>query len=73
MNYFTYKIDTIRDQIVTMQPSATVSHPMVHCSSPEELFHSFSTKEQEYLYKLVIKSANPALIYSDRREIGEIE
>ncbi len=26
MNYFTSKIDTIRDQIVTMQPSATVSH-----------------------------------------------
>ncbi len=26
MNYFTSKIDTIRDKIVTMQPSATVSH-----------------------------------------------
>ncbi len=26
MNYFTSKIDTIRDTIVTMQPSATVSH-----------------------------------------------
>ncbi len=26
MNYFTSKICTIRDQIVTMQPSATVSH-----------------------------------------------
>ncbi len=30
MNYFTSKINTIRDQIVTMQPSATVSHQMVH-------------------------------------------
>ncbi len=26
MNYFTSKIDTIRDQIVTMQPSAILSH-----------------------------------------------
>ncbi len=30
MNYFTSKIDTIRDKIVTMQPSATVSHQIVH-------------------------------------------
>ncbi len=29
MNYFNSKIDTIRDTIVTMQPSATVSHPIV--------------------------------------------
>ncbi len=43
MNYFTSKIDTIRDQIVTMQPSATVSHQILHCRSPEEQFHSFST------------------------------
>ncbi len=53
MNYFTYKIDTIRDQIVTMQPSATVSHQIVHYRSPEEQFHSFSTIGEEELYKLV--------------------
>ncbi len=56
MNYFTSKIDTIRDQIVTMQPSATVSHQIVHYRSPEEQFHSFSTIGEEELYKLV-KSA----------------
>ncbi len=38
MNYFTSKINTIRDQIVTMQPSATVSHQIVHYRSPEEQF-----------------------------------
>ncbi len=48
----------VRDQIVTMQPSATVSHQIVHCRSPEEQFHSFSTKGEEELYKLV-KSAKP--------------
>ncbi len=56
MNYFTSKIDTIRDKIVTMQPSATVSHQIVHYRSPEEQFHSFSTIGEEELYKLV-KSA----------------
>ncbi len=30
MNYFTSKIDTIRDQIVTMQPSAILSHEIVY-------------------------------------------
>ncbi len=58
MNYFTSKIDTIRDQIVTMQPSATVSHQIVHYRSPEEQFHSFSTIGEEELYKLV-KSSKP--------------
>ncbi len=29
MNYFTSKIETIRDKIVTMQPSATVSHQIL--------------------------------------------
>ncbi|KAI2665191.1 putative RNA-directed DNA polymerase from transposon BS [Labeo rohita] len=42
MNYFTSKIDTIRDKIVTMQPSITVSHQMRY-RSPGEQFHSFST------------------------------
>ncbi len=36
MNYFTSKIDTIRDQIVTMQPSAILSHQRVYYRSPEE-------------------------------------
>uniref|UniRef100_A0A8C1ZG26 Reverse transcriptase domain-containing protein n=1 Tax=Cyprinus carpio TaxID=7962 RepID=A0A8C1ZG26_CYPCA len=58
MNYFTSKIDTIRDKIVTMQPSATVSHQTVHYRSPEEQFHSFSTIGEEELYKLV-KSSKP--------------
>ncbi|KAL0153562.1 hypothetical protein M9458_051176 [Cirrhinus mrigala] len=43
MNYFTSKIDTIRDKIVTMQPSITLSHQIVRYRSPGEQFHSFST------------------------------
>ncbi len=58
MNYFTSKINTNRDQTVTMQPSATVSHQIVHYRSPEEQFHSFSTIGEEELYKIV-KSAKP--------------
>ncbi len=61
MNYFTYKIDTIRDQIVTMQQSATVSHQIVHYRSPEE---QFSTIGEEELYKLV-KSAKPTTCMLD--------
>ncbi len=64
MNYFTSKIDTIRDKIVTMQPSATVSHQIVHYRSPEEQFHSFSTIGQEELYKLV-KSSKPTTCMLD--------
>ncbi len=61
MNYFTSKIDTIRYQIVTMQLSATVSHQIVHCRSPEEQFLSFSTIGEGELYKLV-KSAKPCML-----------
>ncbi len=64
MNYFTSKINTIRDQIVTMQPSATVSHQIVHYRSPEEQFHSFSTIGEEELYKLV-KSSKPTTCMLD--------
>ncbi len=64
MNYFTSKIDTIRDQIVTMQPSATVSHQIVHYRSPEEQFHSFSIIGEEELYKLV-KSSKPTTCMLD--------
>ncbi len=64
MNYFTSKIDTIRDKIVTMQPSATVSHQIVHHRSPEEQFHSFSTIGEEELYKLV-KSSKPTTCMLD--------
>ncbi len=53
MNYFTSKIDTIRDQIVTMQLSVISSHQIVYYRSPEEQFHTFSTIEEEELYKLV--------------------
>ncbi len=58
INYFTSKIDTIRDQIVTMQPLASVSHPIVHYWYPEEQFLSFSTIGEEELHKLV-KSTKP--------------
>ncbi len=63
MNYFTSKINTIRDQTVTMQPAAAVSHQItyVHYRSPEEQFHSFSTIGEEELYKLV-KSAKPTRV-----------
>ncbi len=64
MNYFTSKIDIIRDKIVTMQPSATVLHQIVHYRSPEEQFHSFSTIGEEELYKLV-KSAKPTTCMLD--------
>ncbi len=64
MNYFTSKINTIRDQAVTMQLPAAVSHQIVHCRSPEEQFHSFSTIGEEELYKLV-KSAKPTTCMLD--------
>uniref|UniRef100_A0A8C1PJZ8 Reverse transcriptase domain-containing protein n=1 Tax=Cyprinus carpio TaxID=7962 RepID=A0A8C1PJZ8_CYPCA len=54
MNYFTSKIDTIRDKIVTM-----------HRIRPhEEQFHSFSTIGEEELYKLV-KSSKPTTCMLD--------
>ncbi len=58
MNYFTAKINAIRDQTVTMQLPAAVSHQIVHYRYPEEQFHLFSTIGEEELYKLV-KSAKP--------------
>ncbi len=64
MNYFTFKNCIIRDQIVTMQLSATVSHQIVHYRSPDEQFHSFSTIREEELYKLV-KSAKPTTCVLD--------
>ncbi len=62
MNYFTSKIDTIRDQTVTMQPSAILSHQIVHYRSPEEQFHSFSTIGEEEMYNLV-KSSKPTTLF----------
>ncbi len=50
MNYFTAKIKTIRDKIVTTH--------QIH-RSPEEQFHSFSSIGNEELYKLV-KSSKPS-------------
>ncbi len=64
MNYFTSKIDTIRDQIVTMQLSAISSHQILYYRSPEEQFHSFSTIGEEELYKLV-KSSKPTTCMLD--------
>ncbi len=64
MNYFTSKIETIRDKIVTMQLSATVSHQIVRYRSPEEQVHSFSSIGNEELYKLV-KSSKPTTCMLD--------
>ncbi len=64
INYLTSKTNTIRDQSVTMEPQATVSHQIVHNRSPEEKFHSFSTIGEEELYKLV-KSAKPTTCMLD--------
>ncbi len=64
MNYFTTKINTIRDQTVTMQLPAAVSHQIVHYRSPEEQFHSFSTIGEDELYKLA-KSAKPTTCMLD--------
>ncbi len=64
MNYFTSKINTIRDQTVTMQPLAAVSHQIVHYRSSEEQFLSFSTIGEEELYKCV-KSAKPTACMLD--------
>ncbi len=64
MNYFTSKINTIRDQAVTMQLPAALSHQIVHYISPEEQFHSLSTIGEKELYKLV-KSAKPTTCMLD--------
>ncbi len=64
MNYFTSKINNIRDQTVTMQLSAAVSHQIVQYRSPEEQFPLFSTIGEEELYKLVI-SAKPTTCMLD--------
>ncbi len=64
MNYFTSKINTIRDQTVTMQLPAAVSHQIVHFRSPQEQFHSFSTIGEKELYKRV-KSAKPTTCMLD--------
>ncbi len=64
MNYFTSKIEAIRDKIVTMQLSATVSHQIVCYRSPEEQFHSFSSIGNEELYKHV-KSSKPTTCMLD--------
>ncbi len=55
---------TIRDQTVTMQLPAPVSHQIVHYRFSEEQFHSFSTIEEEELYKFV-KSAKPTTCMLD--------
>ncbi len=47
-----------------MQLPAEVSHQIVHCRSPEEQFHSFSTIGEEELYKRV-KSAKPTTCILD--------
>jgi len=56
MNFFTCKIDNIREKIITMQTSTTVSHQTVHRSVPEEKFNSFTALGEEELSKLVKSS-----------------
>ncbi len=63
MNYFTSKINSIRDQTATMQLPAAVSHQIVHYRSHEEQFHSLSSIGDEELYKL--KSAKPTTCMLD--------
>jgi len=53
MNFFTYKIDNIREKIIPMQPFTAVSHQAVHCSVPEEKVHSFVAIGEEEWSKLV--------------------
>ncbi len=48
-----YKNKTIRDKTVAIQLLATVSHQIVHYTSPEEQFSSFSSIGNKELYKLV--------------------
>ncbi len=64
MNYFTSKIEIIRDKTVTMQLSATVLHQIVRYRSPQEQFYSFSSIGNEELYKLV-KSSKPTTCMLD--------
>ncbi|MGL5674454.1 MAG: reverse transcriptase family protein, partial [Plesiomonas shigelloides] len=56
MNFFTCKIDNIREKIIAMQLSTTVSHQTVGCCIPEEKFHSFAAIGKEELSKLVKSS-----------------
>jgi len=66
MNFFTYKIDNIREKIISMQPSTTASHQTVHCSLTGEKFHSFIAGEEEF-YKLVKSSKSTSYVrpYTD--------
>jgi len=56
MNFFASKIDNIREIIITMQLSTTVSQQTVHCSVPEENHLSIAIGEEE-LSTLVKSSA----------------
>ena len=56
MNFFTCKIDNIREKIITMQQSTTVSRQTVHCSVPEEKLNSFTALGKEELSKLIKSS-----------------
>jgi len=60
ITFFTYKIDNIRDKIITVQPSTTVSHQAVHCSLPEDKFGSFVAIGEEEFCKLVNSSKSTA-------------
>ena len=66
MNFFTYKIDNIREKIITMQPSTIVSHQAVHCCLPEEKFHSFIAIGEEEFCKLVNSSKSTTCMLDPR-------
>ena len=70
MNFFTYKIDNIRDKIITMQPSTTVSPQTVHCSLLEEKFDSFIAIGEEEFTKLVKSSKSTTCMLDPIPGIG---
>jgi len=55
MNFFTFKIDNIRDKI-NNGLSTTVSHQGVHCCLPEERLGSFAAIGEDEFCKLVNSS-----------------
>ncbi len=67
MNYFTSKIDTIRDQTITMQLSAPVSHQIVHYRSPDGTHSSIDeTLMQRHIStKLMKKQTHPDLGWAE--------
>ncbi|MGL4481763.1 MAG: reverse transcriptase domain-containing protein, partial [Lactococcus garvieae] len=62
MNFFTSKIVNIRNKIMTMQPSTTLSHQSEYRSLTEEKFDSFTAIGEEELTKLVKSSKSTTCV-----------